>query len=219
MRRRLIILGTGGLAREVALVVEHMNEQEQRWELYGFVDEKTANIGKNLGIGTVLGDDAWLLSQNFDADLVVGIGHPKIRAKVISRYLARNDQFKYPNIIHPNASFDYRRIKFGCGNIVTAGCSFTCDIVVQDFNCFNPNSTIGHDVQIGSFNVINPGVNISGGVQIGDRILIGAGSQILENITIGSGAVIGAGAVVRTNVLAGQTVVGVPAKPIEKHNV
>ena len=64
--------------------------------------------------------------------------------------------------------------------------------------------------------MINPGVNISGGVRIEDRVLVGTGSQILENISIGSDAVIGAGAVVCKNVLPGQTVVGAPARPIQR---
>jgi serine acetyltransferase len=97
---------------------------------------------------------------------------------------------------------------------VTAGCIFTCDIRVGDFNLFNLQTTVGHDAQIASGCVINPSVNLSGGVVVGDRVLIGTGAQILENRTIGSGATIGAGAVVTRDVEAGTTVVGVPAKPI-----
>jgi hypothetical protein len=36
MLRRLIILGTRGLAREVALVVEQITEKERRWTISGF---------------------------------------------------------------------------------------------------------------------------------------------------------------------------------------
>ena len=64
--------------------------------------------------------------------------------------------------------------------------------------------------------MFNPGVNLSGGVRVGDRVLAGTGSQVLENLTVGSDATIGAGAVVRENVEPGQTVVGVPAKPISR---
>jgi sugar O-acyltransferase (sialic acid O-acetyltransferase NeuD family) len=216
MLRRLIILGTSGLAREVALVVEQINKKERRWTISGFVGISNREIERNIGIHKILGDDEWLLSQNETADLAVGIGRPGIRAKVLSRYLERKDQFQYPNMIHPKACFDHRKIEMGCGNIVTAGSCFTCDIVVRNFNYFNLNTTIGHDTYIGSFNVINPGVNISGGVRIEDRVLIGTGSQILEDISIGSDAVIGAGAVVCKNVLSGQTVVGAPARPIQR---
>jgi sugar O-acyltransferase (sialic acid O-acetyltransferase NeuD family) len=214
MRRRLIVIGTAGLAREVAMVVKCVNDQEQSWEFLGFVGELTQEAGRDLGAGPILGDDEWLLSQSFDADLVIGIGRPKIRAQVMSRYLERKDQFQYPNIIHPKATCDSRYVAMGHGNVVTAGCIFTCDIVLKDFNYFNLNATIGHDVRIGSFNVINPGANLSGGVLIADGVLVGTGSQLLEDVSIGSNAVVGAGAVVLSDVSAGKTVVGVPAKHI-----
>lgn len=55
-------------------------------------------------------------------------------------------------------------------------------------------------------------------ITIGDDVLIGAGAIVVARIGsslhIGKGAVIGAGAVVTKDVLPGQTVVGVPARPL-----
>ena len=216
MRRRLIILGTGGLAREVAMVMEQINAREHRWQFLGFVGDSSEQVGMDLGTGMVLGDDAWLLSQTMELDLVVGIGYPKVRARVLLPYLSRSSQFAFPNLIHPHTSIDCRRVELGRGNVITSGCAFTCHIEVTDFNLFNLNVTVGHDARIGSFNVINPGSNISGRVHLGDRVLAGTGCQILENIVIGSDVIIGAGAVVLGNIADGETVVGVPAKPIQK---
>lgn len=216
MRRPLIILGTSGLAREMAMLVEQINAQTHRWEILGFVGESGCRTGKNLGIAPILGDDDWLLAEDFKADLVVGIGYPKVKARVLARCLEQGDRFCYPNLIHPKATLDFRRVELGRGNAITAGCVLTCDITIGDFNLFNLNTTVGHDACIGSFNVFNPGVNISGGVRIGDRVLIGTGAQILENVTIGSDAVVGAGAVVTKDVPEGETVVGVPAKPLKR---
>ena len=50
-----------------------------------------------------------------------------------------------------------------------------------------------------------------------DNVLIGAHAQVLGNIVIGKNAKIGAGAVVLKDVLEGETVVGMPAKEINKH--
>ncbi|HET8567526.1 MAG TPA: acetyltransferase [Candidatus Limnocylindria bacterium] len=216
MRRDLVILGSSGLAREVAMVAEQVNAREHRWRFLGFVGATMEEKGRDLGLGSVLGDDAWFLSQQIEADLVVGIGYPKVRAKVLQRYLEAGARFRYPNLVHPHASLDFRRVELGQGNVVTAGVAMTCDIRIADFNLFNLNVTVGHDDVIGSFNVFNPSVNLSGSLQIGDRVLAGTGSQILENLKIGSDATIGAGAVVRADVEAGTTVVGIPAKPLPR---
>jgi sugar O-acyltransferase (sialic acid O-acetyltransferase NeuD family) len=216
MRRDILILGTRGQARETALVLEYVNAREHRWRFLGFVSESSDEVGRDLGMGRVLGDDAWLLGGDLTADLVIGIGYPAVRAAIAARYLERGDRFAFPNLIHPVATLDPRHVTLGRGNLITAGVAMTCDIRIGDFNLFNQHVTVGHDAVIGSFNVINPGANVSGGVHIGDRVLAGTGSQVLENLVVGDGATIGAGAMVRANVAPGDTVVGVPARSLNR---
>jgi sugar O-acyltransferase (sialic acid O-acetyltransferase NeuD family) len=216
MRKDLIILGTSGLAREMAMLMEVVNARTCAWRFLGFVGHDAAETGKDLGLGKVLGDDAWLLAQGLEVDLVCGIGFPKVKEKALRPYLALGGPFGFPNLVHPTANLDFRRVELGKGNTITAGCSFTCDIEVGDFNLFNLNMTVGHDARIGSFNVFNPSVNVSGGVRVGNRVLAGTGCQILENLPVGDDAILGAGSVIRAEVAAGLTMVGVPAKPLQR---
>jgi serine O-acetyltransferase len=51
---------------------------------------------------------------------------------------------------------------------------------------------------------------------VGKNVILGAGAKILGNIMIGDGARVGANAVVVQDVQAGQTVVGIPARPVER---
>ncbi|OYV36398.1 MAG: hypothetical protein B7Z81_07430 [Acidocella sp. 20-61-6] len=51
---------------------------------------------------------------------------------------------------------------------------------------------------------------------VGDNVIIGAGAKVLGAINIGDGARIGANAVVVAPVPAGTTVVGIPARPVER---
>ena len=51
---------------------------------------------------------------------------------------------------------------------------------------------------------------------VGRNVILGAGAKILGNIVVGDGARVGANAVVVSDVEPGQTVVGIPARPVER---
>jgi serine O-acetyltransferase len=53
---------------------------------------------------------------------------------------------------------------------------------------------------------------------VGNNVIIGAGAKVLGNILIGDNARIGANAVVVGPVPADTTVVGIPARPVERRN-
>ena len=217
LQRDLFIIGTSGLAREMAMLAEAINARQQQWNIRGFISESKQDIGAPVQGGVIIGDDEWLLRSNIEADLFIGIGFPHIRERVLIPYLDEGDRFNYPNFIHPSVISDSKRVELGRGNAIAAGCVLTCDIVLGDFNLLNLNTTMGHDVFIGNYNVMNPGTNVSGGVKIGHRILLGTGSQILENRVVGDDTIVGAGAVVTKDFPPGETVVGVPAKPLKKY--
>ncbi|MEL6981809.1 MAG: DapH/DapD/GlmU-related protein [Actinomycetota bacterium] len=51
---------------------------------------------------------------------------------------------------------------------------------------------------------------------LGDRVFLGAGARVLGGITLGDDAQVGANAVVIEDVLPKTSVVGIPAKPLER---
>ncbi len=79
-------------------------------------------------------------------------------------------------------------------------------------------ATIGNDVTI-YHGVTLGGVAVTDGLrhpQVGDGVIIGSGAQILGPVEIGKGARIGSNAVVVRDVEPGATMVGVPARRVEK---
>jgi sugar O-acyltransferase (sialic acid O-acetyltransferase NeuD family) len=214
MRRDLVVVGAGGLAREAAMVAEQINAQTHQWRFVGFVDASEERIGESIGGSAIVGTDEWLVNRSEPTDVVLAIGQPRVRAEV-ARRLRPGTELRFPNLIHPTVSVDAKRIELGSGNVFTAGVALTCDIEIGDFNYLNLNATVGHDVRIGSFNVLNPGVNVSGRAVIGDEVLLGTGVQVLEGVHVGDAAIVGAGAVAVKDVPDGVTVVGIPARPLQ----
>jgi len=79
------------------------------------------------------------------------------------------------------------------------------------------DSELGNDVNIGAGTIT---ANFDGKNKhrtvIGDRVKIGSDTVLVAPVTVGDDASTGAGAVVNRDVHAGETVVGVPARPIKK---
>lgn len=53
---------------------------------------------------------------------------------------------------------------------------------------------------------------------LGNGVIVGAGAKVLGAITVGDGARVGANAVVVADVPAGTTVVGIPARPVDREH-
>ena len=87
------------------------------------------------------------------------------------------------------------------------------------FSVIGESADIGDDVTLYQ-HVTLGGTNPSAGVggkrhpTLGNGVIVGSGAQILGPIEIGAGAKVGANSVVTKDVAAGQTVVGIPAKPV-----
>lgn len=89
--------------------------------------------------------------------------------------------------------------------------------------CFHANlySYVEHDCIIGDYVTFAPGVKCNGNIHIENHAYIGTGAVIKQGtpdkpLVIGKGAVVGMGAVVTKSVPPGVTVVGNPARILEK---
>lgn len=217
----VIIIGTGGFAREVLWLIREINREASQqafrqppFKVLGFVEEGSAGAGAELGGFPVLGDDAWVFEElDRSVTFVVAIGSPKLRGEIAARYLEAG--FRPATLIHPNVRMG-EDVTLGQGCVISAGAVLTTNIQLGDFNTVNLNATIGHDSQLGACVSVHPGANISGGVQIGKEVEIGSGAVVLQGIAIGDQSVVGAGAVVTEDLEGGGVYVGVPAKALEK---
>jgi len=211
--QKVVILGAGGLAREVLDIFLACNTLEPKYEILGFIDENPLMHDKYLNGFPVLGGFEWFAGiDRKSIQVICAIGNPVNRRKVVQKALDLGLEFC--NIIHPAAVIT-PFVTLGKGVVITAGCVFTNQIQVGNHVYFNLNSTIGHDCIIDDFCNINPGVHISGNVHIKTGCDIGTGAVIIQGVTIDEWSIIGAGAVVINDIPANVTAVGVPAKVIK----
>ena len=165
--KQIAIFGAGGFGKEVACVINKINEIKPTWEFIGFFDDGLESGSHVSHFGKILGCTEDLNLWNDDLSIVFAIGNPYIIQKIVFRL--NNKLLDFPNLVHPDVFFaDNVSLKMGKGNVVTRGCSFSVDVEVGNFNQFNSLSALAHDVQVGSYNVFMPLTRVSGKVMIGN---------------------------------------------------
>lgn len=209
----IAIYGAGGFGKEVACVLNKINEVKPIWNFIGFFDDGIPKGTSISHFGIVLGTAEDLNNWKSPISIVFAIGSTKILPQLVKKIV--NTNVKYPNIIHPEVFFaDKKSFKMGIGNVVVRGCTFSCDVEIGNFNQFNSLSALAHDVKVGDFNVFMPLTRISGGTTIGNQNFFGIGSVVLQYIKIGNNTRIGAGSYVIRDTKDDSTYFGNPAKKL-----
>ena len=206
----IVLIGAGGFGREVAWLIEDINEVNEEWNIIGFVDDNEAIQGTDINGYKVVGNIEWLKNQKLN--VVNAIGDPIVKKKVIERLI--DSKNIYPALIHPSVIYS-RQVSFGEGSIVCAANIITTNIEIGKHVIINLDCAIGHDAILGNYTTVLPSVNISGFVKTEECVSIGTGSAVIQGVKIGENTVIGAGSVVVKDLPANCTAVGAPAKPIK----
>lgn len=208
--KKVVIIGAGGFGREVAWLIERINNVAPTWQLLGFVDDDESKFSQKFYGLSVLGDIDWLNQQPDDLCVICSVGKSIIRKTIVSRIRGK----RFATLIDPDVICS-DSVNIGEGSIICAGSILTVDISIGSHTIINLDCTVGHDAVISDFVTVYPSVNISGNVCIESCVEIGTGSQIIQGLHIAENTIIGAGAVVIRDLPSNCTAVGSPAKPIK----
>lgn len=214
MTTRVVVVGAGGLGREVLDVVESRRQATGGIEVFGVVDDNPSEADlERLRVRghSYLGTIEQVLSDVRAEGYVVGIGTPEVRRNVARKFDSAG--WHAVSVVHPDASLG-SEVAVEPGVVVCAGARVTTNTTIEAHALLNLNVTVGHDSRIGAFSVVNPGAHVSGDVAIQPVVLIGTGSVILQGIQVAEGAIIGANACVTKDIEAYVTVIGIPARPL-----
>lgn len=210
----LYIIGAGGFGREVAWLVERINEVKPTWNLKGFIDDNKNLWGTKEDAYPVLGGCEYLLkkSEEHEVYTVCAVGSVKVRKRIIEKL--KDCGIHFATVIDPSVLIS-SKVNVGEGTIICAGTIITVNITIGNHVIINLDCTLGHDDVISDFVTIYPSVNVSGNVVVRECSELGTGAQIIQGKCIESNTILGAGTIVISDIEESGTYVGSPAKKIK----
>jgi len=208
--KNLLIIGTGGFAREVYWHAQNSIGYGEEFLIKGFL-EGNVPLAEHYELPLpVLGKvENYVIEEN-DV-FVVAIAGANVKKIIVEMLLNKGAEFI--NLIHKTAMVS-SSAELGKGIIICPFVMISCNTIVGNHVMFNAYSSLGHDAQIGDFSSTMGHVDITGNVKAGIGTYWGSGSRALPSSKIGDYAKVGASSVVLRKVKAGETVFGIPAMPI-----
>ena len=217
--KRYAIYGASGCGRGVMPLAKQQLEAQNLgdWDLV-FLDDSVESDMVNGH--KVMSYKQWISEPADSRHVCVAIANGKIREALVSQCIV--DAVTFFEVRAANV-VELVEVEIGVGAVLCPFVTITSNIRIGKHFHANLYSYVEHDSVIGDFVTFAPGVHCNGNVIIEDHAYIGAGALLKQGqpgkpLTIGRGAVVGMGAVVTKNVAPGTTVVGNPARVMEKHS-
>lgn len=215
MGKSLIIYGAG--YPDIVKIIDAINAKSDTWSILGFIDDSPEKPGEDLLGYPIIGnhlritefnhEDTWFFNNVYSSTLK--------RKRITEKLLRLSCQLG--RIIDPGVDLAFAEV--GRGTIINKGACIGSRVRIGQHCAIRFNSVINHDNNLADHVFVAPGATLCGRVTIKSGAYIGAGSTILEDVTVGEDAIVGAGAVVTQDVPNGKTVIGIPARPSQPHNV
>ncbi len=185
-KQKIILIGAGGHGVSSADVIE----KENKYEIYGFVDErkkKFLNKYKIIGTDRDLGQIRKTISN-----AIITVGQIKnlfLREKIFKKLIKL--KFNLPVLVSPLA-YVSKNTSIGDGTIVMHKAIINAKAKIGRNCIINTGAIIEHDVIIEDNCHISTGSIINGGAIIKSNSFIGSGAVIKQKIKIGKASLVNA---------------------------
>jgi sugar O-acyltransferase (sialic acid O-acetyltransferase NeuD family) len=180
----IVIIGAGGMGKEVAWLIENINASIPTWNILGFlVDEKySESFGQKVFGFTVLGSESWILDFGKEIYVTCAIGKSTVRKSVYEK-LSLFANVKLATLIDPTVRID-KSMKIGEGSIICRNCTVTVDSTIGKGVLMNTGASVGHDSLVGDYCTFLTNSIAAGHTTFGTCCEIGSGAFILQGKTI-----------------------------------
>lgn len=211
MTRLLGVFGSSGFAREVMPLLRGQAAPSDR---VVFVDR----IAGDPVNGHEVIDEASFFAWEGEKRYTVAIADGAVRRKLDD---VAQEKGALPLEVRSRSCEVLDAIDLGPGAVLCGHTTITSNVRIGKGFHLNLYSYVAHDCVIGDYVTFAPFVACNGNTIIEDGVYIGTGAVMRQGtpenpLVIGAGAVIGMGAVVTKDVAPGATVVGNPARVLEK---
>ena len=206
---KLIIVGAGGLGREIYDQACHDVDCGRIWNIAGFLDTRPHALERYQISLPILGDPT-IYYPNTDEIFVVAIGDTRLKRELVEPLRQKGANLvSLRTCVHMGA-----RTTFGA-SVFGIDAKIAVDVSIGDFVYVGADVIIGHDSTVGDYSHIGARTFIAGRVKIGSMVTIHPAATITMDAEIGEGAVIGAGSVIIGKVAPHTTMMGPVARKFD----
>lgn len=208
-RKKLIIVGAGGLGRIIHDVLSHDAALAEAFVLHGFLDTR-ADLRLPAEMTCPLIGSPLAYRPQPDEVFIPAVGDPQWRRDLLAPLIAQGAAFHS----YTRQASIAARARIGTGVFLTPGAVVSTDCIIGDFSYVDTYVVLGHDVHIGEHCTVGAMSFLAGSVHVGNGVAIHPRATLAKGVTVGHGATIGIGSVVLKDVPPQVTVFGNPARTI-----
>lgn len=212
MAKKLVIYGASNPC--VLKILGAVNRAVPVWELVGFVDDTPEKAGQDFHGHRVLGSREIIPTLDPESTFFFNNVFGSMPARRQVAEVLKGFNCTLISLISPDVDTYFSWI--GLDVAIEEKATMDVGVRIGDHGCVKRSASIGHETTAEEFVFIGPGATLCGRIAIGAGAYIGAGAVVRDGLVIGEDSTVGMGAVVVRDVPPGSTVLGNPARVVNR---
>ena len=205
--KNVIIVGAGGLAREIYAYAVHCIDAGEKWQIKGFIDDNLNALDTYKYPVSVISTINDYVPQKDDI-FILGVGIPSIKKLLVEKILKKGGIFA--SLIHPTAVIGFN-VEIGEGVVIFPNTVISADVKIGDYVYINSSCTLDHDSSVGEYSTLCCGCDLTGHVKVGNLVFLSSHVTTVPNTQIGDNTFVGINSFVVGKIKPNIKILGNPA--------